>query len=628
MYWFLRVLLICFVLPFSLGTYQVGVGRADCTGPTAEITLMGYAKLDQKGCGLHLRQFARAFIFDDGANRVLFVSIDACMVGFSLKNAVLEKLEELYNDTYTHENFILSGTHTHGAPGGFLVDVLYDITELGFCKETFDAYTNGIFNAIKQAHEHVTESHVYFSKGEVDANINRSPASYDLNPEKERKQYEYNTDKTLTQLKIVRASDGVLLGAINWYAVHAVSLNNTNCLVTSDNVGYASVLLESEYNPGKLVGQGDFVGAFASSNLGDVSPNMFGPICVNTGEPCDYQTSTCDGEAKYCIAMGPGENMFESAEIIATRLFTKSKDLLINDNTARELTGPVRFIHQWVEMPKQTTDVQLENGTTHTVKGCLPAMGYGFAAGTTDGPGEFDFKQGADTENPFWDLVRDLIFPPTPEDIDCHFPKPILLATGRIKVPYSWQPDIVSTQILMLGSFGLIGVPGEFTTMAGRRLRNVVKDAIISNGGDNDTEVVIAGLSNTYTSYITTYEEYQLQRFEGAATIFGPHTHQIYLNIYKGLAEALIQNKTVEDGPVPEDLDKSKLLSLITPVLFDTSGWFWNFGDVIIQPPASVTIGETVSVTFVYLEKDQRAEGNKRGRNSVGRKREYSARSI
>ncbi|KAF7283401.1 hypothetical protein GWI33_000693 [Rhynchophorus ferrugineus] len=347
----------------------VGVGRADCTGPTAEITLMGYAKLDQKGCGLHLRQFARAFIFDDGANRVLFVSIDACMVGFSLKNAVLEKLEELYNDTYTHENFILSGTHTHGAPGGFLVDVLYDITELGFCKETFDAYTNGIFNAIKQAHEHVTESHVYFSKGEVDANINRSPASYDLNPEAERKQYEYNTDKTLTQLKIVRASDGVLLGAINWYAVHAVSLNNTNCLVTSDNVGYASVLLESEYNPGKLVGQGDFVGAFASSNLGDVSPNMFGPICVNTGEPCDYQTSTCDGEAKYCIAMGPGENMFESAEIIATRLFTKSKDLLINDNTARELTGSVKFIHQWVEMPKQITDVQLENGTTHTVSG-------------------------------------------------------------------------------------------------------------------------------------------------------------------------------------------------------------------------------------------------------------------
>lgn len=57
----------------------------------------------------------------------------------------MKKLQNVYNTTYTHENFILSGTHTHGAPGGFLVDVMYDITELGFSHETFDAYTNGIY---------------------------------------------------------------------------------------------------------------------------------------------------------------------------------------------------------------------------------------------------------------------------------------------------------------------------------------------------------------------------------------------------------------------------------------------------------------------------------------------------
>lgn len=30
------------------------------------------------------------------------------------------------------------------------------------------------------------------------------------------------------------------------------------------------------------------------------------------------------------------------------------------------------------------------------VKTCPAAMGFGFAAGTTDGPGAFDFKQGDD----------------------------------------------------------------------------------------------------------------------------------------------------------------------------------------------------------------------------------------
>ena len=33
--------------------------------------------------------------------------------------------------------------------------------------------------------------------------------------------------------------------------------------------------------------QEEFVGAFAAANLGDVSPNTQGPICVNTGEIID-----------------------------------------------------------------------------------------------------------------------------------------------------------------------------------------------------------------------------------------------------------------------------------------------------------------------------------------------------
>lgn len=66
------------------------------------------------------------------------------------------------------------------------------------------------------------------------------------------------------------------------------------------------------------------------------------------------------------------------------------------------------------------------------MKGCLPAMGYSFAAGTTDGPGEFDFRQGTQTGNKLWDSVRDLIAQPTAEDVKCQHPKPILLAAGRV----------------------------------------------------------------------------------------------------------------------------------------------------------------------------------------------------
>lgn len=50
---------------------------------------MGYASLDQKGIGLHLRQFARAFIIDDDKHRVAFVSVDACMISDSVKREVM-----------------------------------------------------------------------------------------------------------------------------------------------------------------------------------------------------------------------------------------------------------------------------------------------------------------------------------------------------------------------------------------------------------------------------------------------------------------------------------------------------------------------------------------------------------
>lgn len=57
----------------------------------------------------------------------------------------------------------------------------------------------------------------------------------------------------------------------------------------------------------------------------------------------------------------------------------------------------------------------------------------------------------------------------------------------------------------------------EFTTMAGRRLRDAVRTVLLSQGNkelDSSTHVVIAGLTNAYSQYVTTFEEYRVQRYE------------------------------------------------------------------------------------------------------------------
>ena len=46
--------------------------------------------------------------------------------------------------------------------------------------------------------------------------------------------------------------------------------------------------------------------------------------------------------------------------------------------------------------------------------------------------------------------------------------------------------------------------------MSGRRTRNAVLEELKKNGYSDETKVVIAGLSNTYSDYVTTYEEYQV----------------------------------------------------------------------------------------------------------------------
>lgn len=180
--------------------------------------------------------------------------------------------------------------------------------------------------------------------------------------------------------------------------------------------------------------------------------------------------------------------------------------------------------------------------------------------------------------------------------------------------PYQWQPTILPTQMLRIGSVLITGVPAEFTTMAGRRMKSLIKkevNEVLKSADSNDrdfkgllsnqTKVVIAGLSNAYSSYVTTFEEYQVQRYEGASTIFGPHTLEAYLNQYLKLTKSLLLKGKVNPlpvGPDPPNLLK-KQISLRPGVVFDNPLWRTKFGDVILEPDEVYQPGMTAVAIFV-----------------------------
>ncbi|EFX85915.1 hypothetical protein DAPPUDRAFT_309109 [Daphnia pulex] len=591
---------VCCAAP---STYKVGVGIADVTGPAAEINTMGYASPTPLTSGIHTRLYSRAFVIDDTISRVVFVSVDVCMIDQSVKTEVVKRLQGTYGGMYSAQNVVLSGTHTHSGPGGHLQYVLLIITSKGWVQQSFDALVAGIVRSVDEAHNEnaMRDAHIYYATDIlVDANINRSPSSYLNNPAWERAKYTYNTDKDMVQLKFVSVADGEPIGVINWYAVHLTSMNKTNQYISSDNKGYAGLLFETKINgPDIMPGKGPFVAAFASTNLGDVSPNTMGAKCLDTGLPCDFVSSSCNNRTQLCIAFGPGKDMVDSTRIIGDKQFQKAWEMYSKDNSELEpLEGPVQFAHQFVNMPNYTVEVQDPvNGPT-TVKLCSPALGYAFAAGCVDGAGAFDFTQGTTSGNDFWNLVATALVEPSEEVQKCHAPKPVLLSTGEITWPYAWHPSIVETQLFRIGQLLIAAVPGEFTTMAGRRLREALNAEAVNSGGPSNTKTVIAGLSNVYTHYVTTYEEYQMQRYEAGSVIYGPHTLSAHLDQYKKLTRSIFKNEAVEAGPVPPFLLDNQI-SLVSGVVFDRPAFEHEFGDCLVQPYPFVRPNETVTATFV-----------------------------
>ena len=374
---------------------------------------------------------------------------------------------------------------------------------------------DGIVNAISMAHDNLQDGRILINTGSLlNASISRSSYSYESNPESEKAKYKYNTDKNMTVLRF-EDDAGKPLGLLSWFATHGTSMNYTNRLISGDNKGYAAYYTEKLMNgDGTLPGMGPFVAGFAQCNEGDVSPNTVGAFCPD-GTPCDPRSSTCisqDGKARVekCRGIGPGNGMFEATQTIGK----KQADFAIGlfDRAVEELTGDISYVHAFINMENITVTPPY-SGTGKTEHTCSAAMGDSFAGGTTDGAGDFNFVQGTNSTqtNAKWnELTYTVLSRPTQAIIDCHYPKPILLNTGQMKFPAPWTASIIPIQIFRIGQFFIVAVPGEFTTMSGRRLRGSVMSSLKKYGlADDDSHIVISGLSNEYTHYITTYQEYR-----------------------------------------------------------------------------------------------------------------------
>lgn len=472
--------------------------------------------------------------------------------------------------------------------------------------QSVNAIIDGAVLSIQRAHESLTEG--YLDVGTVnitDANLSRSLYAYLNNPEEERALYNSSTDQTMTMLRFQRASDGLNMGVLTWYPVHGTSMYGNNTHAAGDNKGVAAYLFEQAMLDDDSAADG-FVAGFSQANVGDTTPNVDGAWCDDgSGDMCSFENSTCsNGRSEDCHGRGP---LFYNLDLgvtscyeIGRRQYQGAKDLYDTfDSQSTPIVGStVKSYHFFQNM--SYWEFELPNGTA--VQTCPAALGNSFAAGTTDWPGAFDFTQ-ADSgapNNPFWNAVAYLLKVPGPKQVACQAPKPVLLDVGEIYEPYQWTPDIVDIQSFRAGQFIIIVTPSEATTMAGRRWRNAVKDEAAATFL-NDTEpiVVLGGPANTYAHYVTTLEEYAIQRYEGASTLYGQYELNAYMNLSVSNLHYLSPDATDSPAPGPSPPDNRDVsLDFITGVVYDGSPIGSDFGSVLSQPNDTYTIGSVVNVTF------------------------------
>ncbi|NHJ48442.1 MAG: hypothetical protein FK733_11720 [Asgard group archaeon] len=423
-------------------SYEVGIGMFDCTGPAADQTLMGFADSKQKSKGIADRQWVRAFVIKDKNDNYICLAIaDICMVFQAIKVEVMKRLTKKIGVLKT-ENTMISATHTHSGPAGYSFYPTFNLISKGFSKETFEVIVNGYVQAITRAWNNMKPAKIYINRRELsDCGGQRSVEAWESNPKEERDKYG-DTDKSFTLIKFIDSSEK-LFGTIAFYALHATSIGIKNRLISSDNRGYSSRILERKFGNNPYSYNPNFIAAFPNANGADVSPN------VGFGHPPG------------------GEEDYKRMKVIGDKISQTVLQLI--NSEAEEVLGDIKSGHTNVDL----ANVKIDGTDRCTCDGALGASFSGASSEDNASPipifiegltrSEFlahEVSRKYSFRRKMLTFFLDLIWHDMddPEWVEAHGEKPILIPAGRAKykgIPF--YPNIFPFQIFKLGSVCIAG---------------------------------------------------------------------------------------------------------------------------------------------------------------------------
>lgn len=567
--------------------HQIGWAKQTINIAPQGYAMFGYGQWHHRANGQKTPLYARTFcIQDHQKNLTVVCCLDMGCVTHAMRESACQVLDKKLGTVFNESAFMLTATHTHSAPGGCSHDALYNMPTPGFVPEYLAAVTQAIVDSVIQAWQNMKPTEIKLGSdtfaNDIPVAWNRSLAAYNRNPDVTQhtdEQCHLAIDRRMNALGFYR--DGQLKALFSLFGVHATCLGNSLDLLDGDNKGYAAAQAEQW-----LITQGvdSPVTIFAQATAGDVSPHFHGKDQL-------ARRNRIKGAAEYAYAQQNGNYQSDMALHLLSQM------------PERAVIGQLDSILSYMDFSTMHVDAEFANGQTDAYTSD-PCHGAAFFAGTpVDGLGtpapilkgmvllaksvkkwrlstlknlkplsslkktnkaEVQYYQHLYASQGLKNIVLEAgkkrILGRALDSSPSIFDPLIAEMNRQVKAgaidKSAMVPSIVPLQILIIGTLALLCCPGEFTTMAGQRLVNTIKPILAPQG---ISQVLLCSYCNDYMGYVTTFEEYQQQAYEGGHTLFGQWTLAAFQTGFSRLAQQLVKPVAQRDydqhtkpTPVPE----------------------------------------------------------------------------
>jgi neutral ceramidase len=538
--------------PVAPARLEVGAARVDIT-PHPGFSMFGHGPDSRVASGYWSRLECRAFYFETNAPGFVIVSCDLQ----SISTLLQRRAAALVKAPIPASRLMLTATHTHTAPAHYLDATLYnDLTSTrfpGYDEGLVTMLSERIADAVDRAYDARRPARVRWAAREVwGLTRNRSLAPFDGNARGPRPippavlalpSDQCAIDPALRVLEIDEAeggdggngadgadgADGANgadggansppsgpgderrrpIGSIAFFAMHPSVLSPTNHLFSGDTHGVAVRVVERELR--RQWGASDpSWSRCVDRPVEDDPARALAPKCP---DPVHAIINTNEGDMVPVYAAHTTDEAIRVGELLGAAIIDAGRAPAAEAPAASEAppVGPGRRITPW----KRTIPLDLRY-----LEVDLPGAGFRGSRIQLCGDAEIGVGVtlgGSDHPSSLVPLMQTNILSANFDLSHCQAPKSSFIRGGRYGLPTH-----VPLGLLRIDGTWISFIPAEMTITAGARLNDVVRG--FARLSDPQADAVVAGLSNGYIEYVATREEYQLQHYEGASTLYGPAT--------------------------------------------------------------------------------------------------------